>query len=426
MANEETFDADVIKREILAALKAVWQSMTSNMNEVIDFLVDYFTEPLTDAIYKYDVESYVDAVYNSRVSNMLDRGVSMSELGFNKDFILEYVSTKDKLQTILRHSSEYLTNLLADNYTRVIIRFPKVKVTNEDNKSIEINELYVQVKVQPNGRLYGDFTMVRSEYPLIQWLSSYSHSHLPILSRTYIPRFNSPCLGGGPIGKTSDRLRDESFDIDMWGLFAFELEKYVTQESLKGGPHIRLESIGKGDMITTFLYYDNNLDVQRGGIYIYDFLKFYCHNNNIPIVFKNNQFMIGCTYLDFIISLSNSFIDWYNMEYALGHQYKTVNNLINDEILRKVIIDGNKIYSTSTTNVLNKLPDLEGKQLYFDDAEHFPMTFKGEPVRLHITGQISITSNFSLLLSNSICSWCLTQILLIVNTKYGASEQKAS
>lgn len=426
MANEEVFDINVIKEEISKTLKSVWDSMTTNMNEVIACLVDYFTEPLTDVHYRYALSYFIDTILSTRVSRMLDAGTSMSDLGLERDFMLEYVPTLDKLKNILNHSSSFLSDLLSDEFARVIIRFPKVTVSNEDDKSVDITELYVQVRVTPSGRMYDDFTMMRSEYSLIQWLSCYSHSHLPLLDRNRIPRFRTPCLGSGPIRDTSYRLRREPFDIDMWGLFAFELEKYVTQESLNGGPYIRLESIGKGGMITTSLRYLDNIGTRISTIDLMEFLRFYCRNNRIPIVFKNGQFMIGCTYLDFIISLSNNFIDWYNMGYALGHNYCTVNNLIEKDVLRKVIISGNKIYSASTTAIINKLPDLEGKQLYFNEGSSAPMTFKGEPVKLHIDGQLSVASNCSLLLSDAICSWCLTKILLIINTKYDEREQKAS
>src|SRR5690606_32405089 len=155
-------------------------------------------------------------------------------------------------------------------------RFAKATVTNEDDKSVDIDKLYVLVPINGNGTLKRNFSMVRSSYPIIQWLSGYSHSHLPSLSINSTPHFAYPCLVDGPNGPTQDNLKDE-YNIDMWWLFAFELEKYVTQESLLGVPYIKLESIGRSSEATEIkLYYRDALGFSCDNIDFNDFLKSYC------------------------------------------------------------------------------------------------------------------------------------------------------
>lgn len=420
-----------LKDKILKLIQERKKVVCSHQYEVINLLRDYFTEELTDVTYVSSDDELLDDFIRMPLSDIAYSVVhdsaykdeTIEQLANNGNDIPELVN--QILKNVLNESTAFIDNLVSRNSLAYLyIRFPKVTVTNEDDKSVDIDELYVLVPINGNGTLRRKFSMVRSSYPIIQWLSGYSHSHLPSLCTTRAPHFAYPCLGNGPIGPTQDKLKYE-FNIDMWGLFAFELEKYVTQESLLGGPYIKLESIGRSSEATEIkLCYREELDFSCGNIDFKDFLRSYCRHTNLNISYKEGQYNLGITDVNFVISLSDYFIKWYNNKVAEGvYYYITLINLIDNNVLNKVIIDGNKVYSNAIIQDIDNIQSLEGTHLTRSQDSDKDFIFKGKPVTLHIDGNLNIKSkNYTLLLNTNICSYMLTKILEIINNKYGASN----
>lgn len=423
-----------LKDKILKTIQARRKVACLHQSEVINLLRDYFTEELTDVTYIYSdnellnlfMETSLIDMTPSVVRNTDYKYISISNLvrlNNNRSNQANKV-LEDVLKEVFTEPTVFIDNLILRNNTAYLyIRFPKVTVTNEDDKSVDIDELYVLVPINGNGTLKRNFSMVRSSYPIIQWLSGYSHSHLPRLYTDRVPHFAYPCLGNGPLAPTQDNLRSV-FNIDMWGLFAFELEKYVTQESLLGGPYIKLESIGKSSEATEIkLCYREELDFSCDNIDFKDFLRSYCSHTNINVSYKEGQYDLDITDVNFVISLSDYFIKWYNNKVAEGVYYTTLINLIDSNILNKVIIDGNKVYSNAIIQDIDDIQSLEGSHLTRSWDSDKDFIFKGKPVTLHIDGNLNLKSkNYTLLLNTDICSYMLTKILEVINNKYGTSN----
>lgn len=423
-----------LKDKILKIIQARRKVVCTHQNEVIGLLRDYFTEELTDVTYINSDNELLNLLISTPLINIAYSIVkdtyyrhetifNLARLGDNMSNQTNQI-LEDVVKEVVTEPTAFIDNLiLRNNPAYLYIRFPKVTVTNEDDKSVDIDELYVLVPINGNGTLKRNFSMVRSSYPIIQWLSGYSHSHLPSISINMTPHFAYPCLGDGPIGPTQDKLKDE-YNIDMWGLFAFELEKYVTQESLLGGPYIKLESIGRSSEATEIkLYYRDALGFLCDNIDFNDFLKSYCSHTNLNVSYKEGQYSLGITDVNFVISLSDYFIKWYNNKVAEGVYYTTLINLISDNILDKVIIDGNKVYSDAIIQDIDNIRSLEGTHLTMSSDSIKDFIFKGKPVKLHIDGNFNMKSkNYTLLLNTDICSYMLTKILEIINNKYGASN----
>lgn len=316
-----------LKDKILKTVQARKKVVCSHQSEVIDLLRDYFTEELTDVTYINSDAELLNMFIRVPLVNMAYSVVRNSEYRnrtiFNIAGLGNSISNQEKqiledvLKEVLEEPTTYIDNLILRNSPAYLyIRFPKVTVTNEDDKSVDIDELYVLVPINGDGTLKINFSMVRSSYPIIQWLSRYSHSHLPKLNTTHVPYFDYPCLGRGPLQHTQDKLERE-FDFDMWGLFAFELEKYVTQESLLGGPYIKLESIGRSSEATEIkLYYRDIFEFTCNDIDFRDFLISYCNHTNLNVSYKEGQYSLDITDVNFVISLSDYFIKWYNNKVA--------------------------------------------------------------------------------------------------------------
>ena len=423
-----------LKDKILKIIQERRKVVCSHQSEVIDLLRDYFTEELTDVTYINSDNELLNLLISTPLINIAYSIVRDTDYRHETIFNLARLGNnisnqanqilEDVVKEVVTEPTAFIDNLiLRNNPAHLYIRFPKVTVTNEDDKSVDIDELYVLVPINGNGTLKRNFSMVRSSYPIIQWLSGYSHSHLPSISINRTPHFAYPCLGNGPIGPTQDNLKDE-YNIDMWGLFAFELEKYVTQESLLGVPYIKLESIGRSSEATEIkLYYRDALGFSCDNIDFNDFLKSYCSHTNLNVSYKEGQYSLGITDVNFVISLSDYFIKWYNNKVAEGVYYTTLINLISDNILDKVIIDGNKVYSGAIIQDIDNIRSLEGTHLTRSSDSIKDFIFKGKPVKLHIDGNFNIKSkNYTLLLNTDICSYMLTKILEIINNKYGASN----
>lgn len=299
----------------------------------------------------------------------------------------------------------------------IIIRFPRVRVTNENDKFIDITELYAKVNVKSNGRLAEFFTLMRTEYTMVQWESHYSHSHMP--STEF--RWQSPCLGSGPILGTQESLYS-SFNLDIWGLFCYELSKYVTVESLAGVPYRRLENVGNGNNLDhvynqTFFGSPRFRGINTILLAFYDY---FIREFNFPVSFTNGAYVLGDSVLNFALHVTDLFANWYNKEASIGHYTVTLEEFKSRSLLVEVIIKDGKIYSPRRENSLaSRVPEMQGRELF---------EFKGKMVTANFTGapEEDDTNNTVLLLNGDIISFLISKILRIINYKYGEHQDNSN
>lgn len=298
----------------------------------------------------------------------------------------------------------------------ILIYFPKVTVTNENDKSIEITKLFVKVVVDEDCSLVGTFTMNRSEFTADQFRSDYLHSHIyGIPARNGdASYFSTPCLGTGPIRQTCTTLNNE-FSEEFWNLFCRELSLYVTRESLTGVPYRHLEQVGikngkwiKMDLEPSFHstpFLEDSVITQ----FIRDILK------DMPFRFNyvNGSYGVAMSPFEWHIAISNKFIEWYNSrnkEFRERVNYR--------DYMTEVKIEGSTIYYQINSSSRNDLylSEFIGKRV---------CTFKGEEVSLSITGinQHFEDENITLVLNLGICQHILAYILKIVNFGYGNSNK---
>lgn len=298
----------------------------------------------------------------------------------------------------------------------ILIYFPKVTVTNENDKSIEITKLFVKVVVDEDCSLVGTFTMNRSEFTADQFRSDYLHSHVcGIPARNGdASYFSTPCLGTGPIRQTCITLNHE-FSEEFWNLFCRELSLYVTRESLRGVPYRHLEHVGikngkwsKINLEPSFYFtpfFKDSVITQ----FIRDILK------DMPFRFNyvNGSYGVAMSPFEWHIAISNKFIEWYNSrdkEFRERVNYK--------DYMMEVKIEGSAIYRQTNPSFINDrdLSEFIGRRV---------CTFKGEEVSLSITGinQHFEDENITLVLNPEICQHILAYILKIVNFGYGNSNK---
>lgn len=312
----------------------------------------------------------------------------------------------------------------------IYVYFPHVTITNENDRSVDITELYAKVNVNICGELIGTFTLNRSEYTIEQWYSDYMHSHTAGIPKYNLSEFSSPCLGTGPIKDTCATL-NLRFDEDIWRLFVFELDKYVHTESVSGRPYRYLERIG-----TPPLSSEENREIrinlnQRSmpncmvpdTVIMDRFLPYVIQRRLLSFAF-NRKYIVADSPYNIVVKLSNLFIEWYNNLPAL-EQGTIKEDMFNRGILIICKVNGDHIIRKQVINHnFDEYRRAVGTSLW---------RFKGNTVRLNITGipednnlVIEIDENSSVLLHPDVVMYLVNKILRIINYKYGNTESSES
>lgn len=295
----------------------------------------------------------------------------------------------------------------------IIVRFPHVTVTNEHERSIDIKEVYVKLKIDHTGSLIGKFQLSRANFPISHIISNYAHSHIPGIPSIDTP-FLDPCLGSGPINNTINSLNID-FDEDLWNLFCLELQKYVSTESISGVPYRYLEHVGV-DRHSYFvssanIYYIGSLPRYYNSTLYKRFLR-EVPFSSLKFKYHNNEWQFAMSYTKYIILISNLFIQWFN---NLPKEERESYMAVLHNFMAEYKICNNKIYTTSNTT--RTFSDIEGLQI---------CTFKGTPIKVVVEREANTVENTVRLIIPQIANKILTDILNLVNWKYGNNDNEPS
>jgi len=301
----------------------------------------------------------------------------------------------------------------------IYVWWPKVTVTNEHNKSVEIQDLYAKIKLTMEGRIpyenYG-FQLERSTFSDIQFVSGYIHSHVPGRYRMDEEvGFQDPCLGTGPIGNTIADLKNDCDEI-AWMLFCEELSRYVTVESLTGGPYRKLEEIGRKAPMKEYTQFEDVdpkallfFDKTHTGVFerhIRTFTDYYLSLGTLQLCFINGRYQCGMHFFDFMIDISNAFISWFNQSFSK----EDVEPLFTNKWLIKTFVVDGKFYSYNNLDSTN-LQQYEGRHVLW---------FKGEDIKLKIFSTSSNNEEGATLILNKVLALSiLNNILRIIDYHYG-------
>ena len=301
----------------------------------------------------------------------------------------------------------------------ILVHFPHVRITNEYNRFVDINHLYAKVKVLHNGSMNGYFALNRAEYTYLHVSNGYMHSHVSSIPTSDFTQFQTPCTGTGPINDTMSNLSRE-FDSDIWKLFCLELSKYVEVESIAGTPYHRLESLGTPNMSTEESVFKviNHLDYYGNGIkeMIKNFVSHFIKQGKLKFNYANGSYSIGMSFTEYMLVISNEFIDWYNKKFNNKELKYTFDTLKMNSVLKEGIIANNKIYYENSRCNANSYAAYNGKRM---------CTFKGADVLINIVDLNEVREdNKSIILNTNIALYILSKILRVINYRYGKAEQR--
>lgn len=303
----------------------------------------------------------------------------------------------------------------AEKFT-LLVWWPEVTVTNEFDRSIVIQDLFAKVPLNTSGCIpyeYSGFQLTRSTFTETQYSSGYVHSHIPHQDPSSMPRFKDPCLGSGPIRNTILELKNSS-DETEWMLFCEELSRYVTVESLFGVPYIKMESIGKSNELPLFkdfisrpsIAFFPNIEMDT----LNQFIHYYILHGNFHFSFAESSFQCGLSFYEYIIDVSNSFIEWFNTH---GTQEER-ERLFENKVIISARVDNGKFYKPISSNYSHN--PLIGRTV---------LTFKGRDFPLRIIQSERPEEQISLILDNTIASYICQKIIKIINYRYGNNTNSA-
>ena len=413
--------------EAINFIHEIYEDLLEEQTKVIQVITDYFgeeyvdPEPTSYEAFEDILKSKILADINNVAFTKRGEGTYTVEY-IGKSYTMpldKYIEVREKpfveIYTTdmydLYHAIVYKYMSAYINIAKVTVWFPEVKVTNEDDKWIKIKDLFVQIYITPQGNIERQFTMQRTTFTAAQYISGYAHSHLPGIQHAWV----NPCLGHGPIVNTIETLKHDN-DLNIWGLFCYELEKYVATESLAGVPYKRLELVSNNT--NTFATYINfvlsrvvgaygsfNVDVPR------KFFEYILKNYDFKICYSHGEYRIAESFNSFWINISREFIEWYNNCVKQNQQVPTVTLMENSYFIRKYTINYPKIY-TYDSIVLQRIRAINNRPC---------VTFKGKPFNIKIEGE-DTSQNYVYLLDYHLVQFLVTRILLIFNTKYGRTD----
>lgn len=418
--------------EVKTHLQEIYDKYQGKIASVLDVFIEQFGEENVDS----DIVTFDTLVKELQKRTLGSFGISKFA---DSNSYGKYTIDKDDYEAngrgkcfldyipdlgILDYCIPKILNFL--NYTEgriwtIMVHFPRVRVTNEYDKFIDIQDLYVKVVINKRGELPVFFEMTRTTFPYIQFRSGYAHSHLPVINADSVGMWKCPCTGTGPIVETQYTLRG-NYDINIWGLFVFELSKYVTVESIAGGPYIRLESVGRGDItnINSCWFTTDNSYVLCKDMFN-QFIGYCAEKNIFKIKYVDGEYKLAESPLSANIKLSNAFIKWYNTCGKTIANMPGISRLMHDYgLLGEYVICNNNIYyvAADSNRGLQAAKDINGKELF---------KFKGKTVKLNIIIDDELdVENKSILLSSTCCSFIITRALFIINYKYGKRERQGA
>lgn len=378
-------------------INQLYDHLYERVNNIYDTFKGFFGEG------NVDLQGIEDEEVTKRaIINWLDTwGITQKEEGYY-----------DIFDFTLRNLMEVMGS---DRKVTIYVWWNRVTVTNEHGRYVNIQDLYAKVEITLEGRIPYEnhgFLLNRATYNKEQFISNYMHSHVCDIPKSDFTRFQRPCLGTGPILGTIATLRNE-YDEVTWMLFCEELALYVTVESIAGRPYNYLENItGNKTLLGGYKDFDfHNASPTRfydkfSKEQLKEFIKYYIEKGHLSITYRNDKYTCGMSFYEYIIDISNAFIDFYN-----ENQAKTkndLNNMFTSSLLKKTLLLNGKFYINSSYAYSN-LDEYRSKPV---------LRFRGKDITTTITEENETEATLTTVIDSSLAMFILKNILRTINFRY--------
>lgn len=422
-------DKEKIEKYISTLVEEIHKECTEKVFEIYEVFKEFFGEERVDlqgipeidftirAILASNIEFFIGNTYFQALNNKerteylkSDGYTYVSDIPYN---ILNKLLSTGYVLSMFKASvaTHYYNNMF------ILVWFPNVTITNENDNSVDINNLWAKVPINYSGNIKDSFYLNRSEYQESHFLSNYMHSHIFTIDKTCF-MFQKPCLGSGPINHTVRNLI-RTYDLDIWKLFCLELSKYVTVESISGTPYNYLEQIDKHreveyslDDSTSIFISESAYKANNRSPKFNEFVKYFLSKKLLKFNYVNGCYSLGMSYTQYLILISNCYIEWFNKNLS---KFKNLSNAelayLSDSVLTKCTFKQGKLFHLTERSGSINYSAYQDKKLF---------TFKNRDIRLKIT-EIDKEEDIKYvkILYPSKASYILYKVLQIVNDKYG-------
>lgn len=319
--------------------------------------------------------------------------------------------TLSKEQLTLTYVQDKLVKQNTRSLYSIFIHWPKARVSNEKDQYIDIEDLFARIPLSTCGLKFeeGEYlTFMRTTFSQLQWNYGYTHSHV---SQTEpVMTFKHVCLGTGPILRTVRTLKTNPSNKEAIMLFFWELDKVVHVESLEGVPYIRMSSLTKHSLVkvvdTTNIdgHFLRGVKLTSKKEMMRDFLSSFVKAVEIPFGFKDGKYVLGETFAEFAIKLTNYYKKW--KDALLEAKQYGISTYLSPYVLfhlKEYVIKGGEIYCTDG-NMHDKPIPTESPFIF--NGKEFPLVVNSDTEDTDYTVQhlipVSIVSEIIVFILNSV------------------------
>ena len=414
-----------IKEKIKKVIEICHQEIEKKPKEILSIFNDFFSEDNVDMTSNISFDCVAEIIKNCLVQ-FNGNSSSKYDLGNKNITLTQFLETHPEFDIEDSKDLSICTRLKRQYSYTILVHFPEVTITNEENKSIDITHLFAKVVIDGRGLLMNNFKLNRSEYPITHLISNYMHSHISYIPFNDPREFQRPCLGNGPIYNTSRTLKYESI-LEIWQLFCVELNNYVHTESISGVPYHYLSSVGNksGTKLATRFDYSVTQSIhisnfaERFKDFTKEFTDYLIESKVLKFSYKDNQYTIGMSLSNFLITVSSCFLKWVdiNRKKNSKNSLYDLSFLERQTFLYRAVIINNELYRLREDNInVDHWYQFAGKPV---------CTFKGKVITTMVINDIKEEDkNFVYIINPKISFYLLKLILDTLNYSYGRNTTK--
>lgn len=399
----------------LVKATACGSQITKQEREAYDYACDYYGE---ERVALQETLNSVDCFGGySKDQRIIDIGPHIVQMHPDNS-LLTFVSIQRMAVEKHAHSPYSL-----------FIHWPKAIIANENDQSVEIKDLFARIPLSSAGMNFNEhepFTFMRTTFSRVQWNHTYIHSHVQELVSPM--KFRHVCLGTGPIKNTIHTLKCNPANKEAMMLFFWELDKVVHVESLAGVPYIRMSSLRNNTperVYTVGQTPDCLIDLKRQrskGPATKDFLASFFRTEDIPFAFRDGKYILGCSFLDFAVKISNYYLKWKDaLNYAKRIEAKVPEYVVELRfIMGTYIIKDGRLYKKGIESRNKPIPTNVSPFLF--NGKEFPLIVEEESKEKDYMECKLIPLHFIL----SVINYMLASINAATSLAYEEKQKKES
>lgn len=323
-------------------------------------------------------------------------------------------ATEDELNSLLACMTPELLRMESIPFYCILVHFHDILVTNEDDKSTLIEDIYAKVYVTISGRHFNRMDWMRTTVSRLHYNAGYRHSHLPSASQGVAPQWKQPCLGSGPIIMTMESL-DADCNFDLWRLFWLELDQCIRVESLSGGPYMEMGNISDTiRVIEQYTDFPTRENANRMDPFIMsELIRYMIKSKQLKFSWCADKVRLANGFTDFMLIASNALLALYNDIYKEQAPERLRDDVRANRMFQGVITSDGIIQKLNQQTIATE-----------EVEEPTDLIFRGQPVMFRVPAGLSTDLTLYWLFNPIVLHYIYNELFILVNNVYGRQQQR--